>query len=119
MQLTAEHTVPTLLIGHEPLSRTVTLASTGTEAVLAMGQPVARVTATRKVTAWDPAAGDGSEVIVGILADRATVPASGDCRAVVYTHGEFHKPAIVWGSATADQIDDAIWSCAGRGIHIR
>lgn len=116
---TAEITSSTLLAGHDVITYQVTLASTGAEVTLQRGTPLGRVTASRKFKAWNPAANDGSEVIAALLAETKTVPAAGDAKSDGYVHGEFHKNAIPWGAATADQISDAVWAMAGRGIYVR
>ena len=117
--ISAEITSSTLLAGHDVITMQVALASTGAEITLQRGTPLGRVTATRKFVTWNPAANDGSETIAAILAETKTVPAAGDAKSDAYVHGEFHKNAIPWGAATADQINDAIWAMAGRGIYAR
>jgi hypothetical protein len=117
--VTAELSSNTLLAGHDVITMQVVLASTGSEVALQRGAPLGRVTATRKFKAWNPAASDGSEVIVALLTEAKTVPAAGDAKSDGYVHGEFHKNAIPWGAATADQISDAVWAMAGRGIYVR
>lgn len=117
--VSAELSGSTLLAGHDVITMQVLLASTGAEKTLQRGAPLGRVTATRKFVAWNPAANDGSEVIAALLAETKTVPAAGDAKSDAYVHGEFHKHAIPWGAATAEQVSDAVWAMAGRGIYAR
>lgn len=107
-----------LVSGHTAVTRTATIASTGSDVTYPHGTVFGRVTATRKLKKWDPAATDGSETIVWIAALSVTVPATGDFKATGYVHGAFYRKAIDFGSATAEQIDDAVWAMSANGMYV-
>lgn len=67
---------------------------------LAQFTVVGRITATGKLVQWAPAATNGSEVAVGILAHAADAT-SADKVVQIYVGGDFNVAALVWpGSVT-------------------
>ena len=88
---------------------------------LPLGDVVGRVTATGKLKALDPAAGDGSEVAVGVLALAvdATLIDREDA-ILIARHAIVARNALVWpaGITTAQQLA-AIAQLEARGIVVR
>ncbi len=88
---------------------------------LPLGAVVGRVTATSKLKALDPAAGDGSEVAVGVLALAvdATLIDREDA-ILIARHAIVARNALVWpaGITTAQQLA-AIAQLEARGIVVR
>ncbi|MEZ6854205.1 head decoration protein [Halodesulfovibrio aestuarii] len=107
-----------LVSGHTAVTRNATIASTGSDVTYPRGTVFGRVTATRKLKKWDPAAADGSETIVWIAGLSVTVPAAGDIKATGYIHGAFYRNALDFGAATAEQIDDAVWAMSANGMYV-
>ena len=63
---------------------------------------VARVAATGKVVAWDPAGSDGSENAIGVTC--YAVDATGaDVEAAIYVAGYFNTDALVWPEGATDE----------------
>jgi hypothetical protein len=88
---------------------------------LPLGAVVGRETATGKLKALDPAAGDGSEVAVGVLAlavDATLIDR--DDALLIARHAIVARHALVWpaGVTTAQQIA-AIAQLEARGILVR
>jgi len=79
-----------------------------TEATIASGQnltkltPLGQVTATGKFVAWDPAASDGSQKAVYLLAHDVDA-STGDVVTQVYKSGNFNVDLIQFGAATVAQ----------------
>lgn len=88
---------------------------------LPLGAVVGRVTATSKLKVLDPAAGDGSEVAVGVLALAvdATLIDREDA-ILIARHAIVARNALVWpaGITTAQQLA-AIAQLEARGIVVR
>ena len=88
---------------------------------LPLGAVVGRVTATSKLKALDPAAGDGSEVAVGVLALAvdATLIDREDA-ILIARHAIVARGALVWptGISTAHKVA-AIKQLAERGVLAR
>ena len=88
---------------------------------LPLGAVVGRETATSKLKALDPAAGDGSEVAVGVLALAvdATLIDQEDA-ILIARHAIGARNALVWpaGITTAQQLA-AIAQLEARGIVVR
>ena len=88
---------------------------------LPLGAVVGRVAATGKIEALDPAAGDGSEVAVGVLALAvdATLIDREDA-ILIARHAIVARNALVWpaGITTAQQLA-AIAQLEARGIVVR
>lgn len=88
---------------------------------LPLGAVVGRETATSKLKALDPAAGDGSEVAVGVLALAvdATLIDREDA-ILIARHAIVARHALVWpaGITTAQQLA-AIAQLEARGIVVR
>jgi hypothetical protein len=88
---------------------------------LPLGAVVGRVTATSKLKALDPAAGDGSEVAVGVLALAvdATLIDREDA-ILIARHAIVARNALTWptGITTAQQLA-AIAQLEARGIVVR
>lgn len=66
---------------------------------LAQFTVVGRITASGKLTAWDPAGNDGSQYAVGILV-HATDATSADKTCQIYVSGVFNVAALVWPAGT-------------------
>lgn len=60
---------------------------------------VGEITASGKLTAWDPAAADGSEVPCGILIEAIDATAADKDGASIYTGGIFNHEVLVWPAA--------------------
>ena len=88
---------------------------------LPLGAVVGRVTATGKLKALDPAAGDGSDVAVGVLALAvdATLIDREDA-ILIARHAIVARGALVWPAGiTAAQKAAAIAQLVARGILVR
>lgn len=88
---------------------------------LTAGTVVGRITASGKIKAWDPAATDGSETAIGVMAANADAT-NGDVQSVIVArHAIVVDPDnLVWaGSPTQAQKDAAIASLAANGILAR
>ena len=84
--------------------------------VLQQYEVVARVTATGKIVAWNPAVDpvDGSERAIGVTC--YAVDATGaDVEAAIYKSGYFNTDALVW----PDGVTDAQKASAFDGTHIK
>lgn len=72
--------------------------------VLARYTVLGRITASKKLVAWDPAATDGSEKPMGILAvplDTSATGTNADTAAPYYVAGGFNHEALVWPAAVS------------------
>lgn len=69
---------------------------------LARRTVVGRITASGKLTAWVPGAGDGSQVAIGVLVHAVDATAA-DKDAQFYRSGVFNIDALGWGAATTVQ----------------
>ena len=88
---------------------------------LPLGAVVGRVTATSKLKALDPAAGDGSEVAVGVLALAvdATLIDREDA-ILIARHAIVARGALIWPAGlSAAQRAAAIAQLEARGILVR
>jgi hypothetical protein len=88
---------------------------------LPLGAVVGRVTATAKLKALDPAAGDGSEVAVGVLALAvdATLIDREDA-ILIARHAIVARGALIWpAGVTTAQRAAAIAQLEARGIVVR
>lgn len=88
---------------------------------LPLGAVVGRVTATSKLKALDPAAGDGSEVAVGVLALAvdATLIDREDA-ILIARHAIVARGALIWpAGVTTAQRAAAIAQLEARGIVVR
>lgn len=69
---------------------------------LAQYTVVGRIAATGLLTAWAPAASDGSQLALGILVHSVNATA-GNMPAQIYIGGEFNSSMVVWPAGTAAQ----------------
>jgi hypothetical protein len=90
--------------GHPPLTKAITLVSSGTERELVAGTVLGKVTASGKHDQCILANADGTETADLILAEDVTIPAAGDEKSVAYRHGEFRESGLTYDPA-ADAAD--------------
>jgi len=88
---------------------------------LPLGAVVGRVTATSKLKALDPAAGDGSEVAVGVLAlDVDATLIDREDAILIARHAIVARGALIWpAGVTTAQRAAAIAQLEARGIVVR
>ncbi len=77
------------------------------------------VTASGKLTNFDPVAVDGTQVADSILATEEIECAAADSNGEAYVHGPFNKDALDWGAANAAQITAAILELEAKGIYVQ
>lgn len=90
---------PQLRAGDGPFNTLPVTVLTGQ--VLEQYEVVARVTASGKVVAWDPAGADGSELALGVTCYAVDATAA-DVEAAIYVSGFFNTDALVWPAAATD-----------------
>jgi hypothetical protein len=106
--------------GHPPLTKPVTLASSGTERELVAGTVLGKVTASGKHDQCIVANADGTETADLILAETVTVPAAGDEQSVAYRHGEFRESGLTYDpAATAAEIVAINDTLEAKGIYVK
>jgi hypothetical protein len=110
--VTTEGTVaPDKLFDRFDVRRKVTIASG--QGVLARGSAMGKVTATGKWKLSAAAAGDGSEVVRGILLDAVDATAA-DVEGIVGRIGRCNGGAVTFGAGhTLASVDD---DCLDRGL---
>ena len=96
---TSTFTPVELLAGDEPV-RTLGGQTLVAGQNLAQFTVVGRITASGKLTAWNPAGNDGSQIAVGILV-HATDATLADKSCQIYTAGMFNVAALVWPAGAA------------------
>ena len=89
--------------------------------LLALGAVVGRETATTKLKALDPAASDGTEIAVGVLAnDVDATLIERDDAILIARHAIVARHALVWPSSLSTaQKNAAIRQLAERGVLVR
>jgi len=108
------------LVGdHQPIMDSVQLKSTGAEYTLESGTVLGVITAEDKHVQLDPAAADGSDAAVCVLAMDVTVPAADDEAAPVYIHGEMLEDGLIWPDGiTEAEKKTAIAQLRGVGLFV-
>jgi len=112
----------TLLAGHEPVSKPVTLLSNGTSDVSYLkGTVLGVITASGKCTGFSASASDGSEKAKYILARDITVLASADAKCEAYRHGEFDAKSLIWTDETTtdEQKTQAYADLESAGVYVK
>jgi hypothetical protein len=104
----------------------VTLASNGSTAIAyPAGAVLAQLTSGGKFVWYDNAGSDGTEVARAILLEAATVPATGDLKAVVIArHAEVQSAELAWdpglsGGTLTTAIGAAVTDFATHQIIVR
>ena len=77
-----------------------------------------KVTASGKYVPVAPAASDGSQTAVRVLAEPVTVPATGDEPATALKHGAFSQDQLGFGALTAGQIATAVGQLEAAGLYV-
>lgn len=77
----------------------------GSETKILLGSVVAKLTATGKLVAWDPAGADGAEIPYGIVSEDEKINDGVDAQSTVYRSGEFNTNALLLKTGvTMDQL---------------
>jgi hypothetical protein len=119
--LTQAHTLGDLLKYEAPNLYSRDRATVAAGQNLPLGAVVGREAATSKLKALDPAAGDGSEVAVGVLAQAVDATLiDRDDALLIARHAIVARHALVWpAGVTAAQRLAAIAQLEARGILVR
>ena len=85
---------------------------------LAIGTVVARITASRKVTAYNPAGADGSQNAIGIMSASVDATAADTPGVIIARHAVLvARDSLVWaGSPTTPQKDTAMAAMKALGL---
>ena len=108
------HTVEQLFSGDFPVATQDITVISGQN--LAIHTLVGRIAASGKITAWAPAANDGSEVICGIMTVAVDATAA-DKAGVMYVSGCFNPDMLVFPAGKT--VVDANADLAGKAIILR
>lgn len=109
----------TVLGDHPPVTKAVTIATTGAEATYKRGTVMGKISASGLYAGLDPDASDGSETATVVLLDDVTVDDTNDEPAVALVHGDVIKDDLVWthdGITEAEQ-DAALGQLETAGIY--
>jgi len=94
----------TVLGDHPPVTKAITIATTGAEAIYTRGTVLGKITASGLYAGLNPLAADGSETAAVVLLDDVTVDDTNDEPAVALVHGVVIADELVW---THDGITEA------------
>lgn len=89
---------------------------------LVAGAVIAKITASGKYVAWDPAQsaeGDGSTDAVAILVDDVDASAGDVVGTAIVRDAVVRRASLNWNSGQASEIDDAIANLKTKGILVR